>query len=290
VAPVRDELKKIPKYQHFQEDMRSCATRLIWQHEPDLIIHCAGQPSHELSGKQPLSDFEINTVATVELLEAARSIPKTPFIFMSTSKVYNPNYLNMVEEDTRFSWVSQKVGINEFERVDQLCHTPYGASKLAADVIVQEYGIYYKMPTVCFRCSCIVGEEQKGVALHGYLSHLCRCALEGKPFTIYGDKGKQVRDNLHVSDLIRAFHLWAERPITGVFNMGGGEESTCSLLEAIRLVEGISGKKIEVKHGDVRVGDHTIYYSDTAKFRYHYGWQPEISLKQIVTKLLDPTR
>jgi CDP-paratose 2-epimerase len=254
-----------------------------------LIIHCAGQPSHDFSAECPVVDFENNTLATLKLLEAVRELtPETTFIFTSTNKVYgdNPNEW-LLEKETRYE-IGYNIGVDETYSLDQTMHSPFGVSKTAADLMVQEYGRYYGLNTVCFRCGCITGKSQQGVELHGFLNYLCKCAKEGKEYTIYGHKGKQVRDNLHAYDLARAFHKYTENPRPGeVYNMGGGYENSCSILEAIQMIEEISGIKLKTKEGPPRKGDHICYYTNLDKFKEHYpGWGVLFSVEEILSEML----
>jgi CDP-paratose 2-epimerase len=244
-----------------------------------VIIHTAAQPSHDWAAKEPLTDYSINATGTLNLLELTRKYcPKAAFIFTSTNKVYGdtPNRLPLVELEHR--WEIQEDhpfythGIDESMSVDQSKHSLFGASKLAADVFVQEYGKYFGMKTVAFRGGCLTGPSHQGAELHGFLSYLVKCAMAGKHYTIFGYKGKQVRDNIHSSDLIKAFWHYYQNPTIGeVYNIGGSRNSNISILEAFMKIEEISGKKVNYSVSDeARSGDHIWYISDIRKFRSHF--------------------
>lgn len=292
--PLRDELLRRSRYKHTDINILNSLvlSRLVSIEKPDVIINCAAQPSHDKSASIPWEDFMVNATGTMNLLEAARQhAPNVVFIQVSTNKVYGdqPNQLELREEEKRFDFSDQKFeGIDESMSIDQSMHSPFGASKAAADLMVQEYGRYYGMKTACFRCGCLTGENHMGVELHGFLSYLCKSAKENKTYTIFGHSGKQVRDNLHANDLAEAFYQFAMNPRVGeVYNMGGGKENSCSVLEAIDMIE--QNHKIQVKHqmGPARKGDHICYYSDTRKFRSHYPeWSVKTSLQEIFSKLL----
>jgi CDP-paratose 2-epimerase len=293
VSGVLGQNTRIYNYKHFTTDIRDFAkiNEMIEAYEPTAIIHCAGQPSHEKSAEIPFEDFQINTVGTVNLLEAVRKyVPKSPFIFVSTNKVYGdgPNYLPMRESENRFDFQAVAMGVGEYMRIDERIHSPFGANKAAADLIVQEYGKYYGMNTVCFRCGCITGPNHQGVEAHGFLSYLCKTAKAGLPYMIYGHQGKQVRDNIHVYDLIDAFHYYLKDPDPGeVYNMGGGFENSCSIREAILAIEKRINKPVHFKYGEARKGDHICYYTDYTKFKIRYpNWQITHSLDEIYEELI----
>lgn len=253
----------------------------------DTIIHCAAQPSHEASLSNPLLDFSINAEATVHLLEMTRTYcPDAVFIFASTNKVYGdyPNRLPLVELETRYEFADCQ-GIDESCPIDQSTHTVFGVSKAAADLAVQEYGRTFGMKTVCFRCGCITGRRQSGVPLHGFLNYACKAARESKEYTIIGYKGKQVRDNLHATDLVSAFVEYINNPRPGqVYNMGGEKRNSCSVLE---MVGRLSLKTTYQENP--RLGDHICYYTNMAKFRKDYPlWQPRMTLDDIFEDLLWP--
>ena len=243
----------------------------------DSVIHCAAQPSHDKACEIPITDFEVNAVGTLNLIEANRQFSaESPFIFMSTNKVYGdaPNEIFLKEEEKRWEYadLSYKDGIPETFRIDQSKHSLFGASKVAADVLVQEYGRYFDMPTACLRGGCLTGPQHSGVELHGFLSYLVKCNLEGNEYTAFGYKGKQVRDNIHSYDVIRFMDEFIASPRIGaVYNIGGGKENSVSILEAFEIVETITGKKMRWHYSEKsREGDHICYYSDLHKIRSDY--------------------
>jgi CDP-paratose 2-epimerase len=257
----------------------------------DLIIHAAAQPSHDWAVKDPYMDFSVNANGTLNLLEATRQFaPDSTFIFCSTNKVYGdtPNRLPLVEQDLRWEIDgshSFAQGIDETMSIDQTKHSLFGASKVAADILVQEYGRYFSMKTACFRGGCLTGPSHSGTQLHGFLSYLMKCAMTKKPYTIFGYKGKQVRDNIHSYDLINAFYHFYQNPkIAEVYNIGGGRFSNCSMIEAIQICESISGNKLEYTYAeDNRIGDHIWWISQIGKFEDHY---PEWKLTYDVPGIL----
>lgn len=270
-------------YEHHNIDIRQQESvhELFAKYGQDisLIIHTAAQPSHDWAARDPFTDFGVNANGTLYLLEATRKhCPDAVFIFTSTNKVYGdrPNTLPLVERETRWEVAPGNQfenGISEEMSVDQSMHSLFGASKLAADVLVQEYGRYFNMKTVCFRGGVLSGSKQSGVQLHGFINYLVKCVMTGAPYTIFGYKGKQVRDVIHSSDVIAAFHAFYTRPRRGgeVYNLGGGLASNVSMLEAIRLTEEISGRRLEYQYVDTaRAGDHQWYISDLTKFQMHY--------------------
>jgi len=258
----------------------------------DLIIHTAAQPSHDWAAKDPYTDFTVNANGTLVLLENARQYcPGAAFIFCSTNKVYGdgPNALPYAEQE--FRWEIEKThtyhnGIDETMSIDSCKHSLFGASKLAADVLVQEYGRYFGMKTATFRGGCLTGPNHSGTELHGFLSYLMKCTMTGKCYTVYGYKGKQVRDNIHSLDLINAFNHFYRRPRIGeVYNIGGGRFSNCSMLEAIQECEAIAGKKLQWRYQETnRIGDHIWWISDLTKFQTHY---PEWKLTYRVRSILE---
>jgi CDP-paratose 2-epimerase len=295
-SSVQESLKNTPKYQFHNLDITNIYNlrKIIWANKFDLVIHCAAQPSHDKSAENPAKDFQINAMATVSLLDEIRQhSPKATFIFCSTNKVYGdgPNYVPMGEGETRFEYTENIEGINSSFNIGNCqIRTPFGVSKLSGDCAVQEYGNYFGMNTASFRLGCVTGPAQKGVELHGFLNYLCRCAKEDKEFIIYGYKGKQVRDKIHVSDVIDAFHDFWRAPSKGaVFNMGGGKENSVSVLEAIAMVEHITGKEMKVKYcSDARKGDHKLYITDLRRFKVLYpSWKITKSLKFILEELLN---
>jgi CDP-paratose 2-epimerase len=260
----------------------------------DLIIHCAAQPSHDLAGTIPLIDFDVNAVGTINLLEATRRYcPDAVFIFMSTNKVYGdaPNEIPVVELETRWDYARQENfhGISEALRIDRTMHSIFGASKTAADIMAQEYGRYYGLKVGVFRGGCLTGEHHSGVKLHGFLSFLVKTAKTGGCYTIFGYKGKQVRDQIHSEDVITAFLAFAENPRPGeVYNLGGGRENSASIVECMTMIEGITGRKITRNYQEApRKGDHICYISDVRKFREHYpSWNRRWDLRQIIERMV----
>jgi CDP-paratose 2-epimerase len=260
---------------------------------PDLIVHTAAQPSHDLAATRPFDDFDVNASGTLNLLEAARrNVPDTVFVFMSTNKVYGdkPNSIRLKELETRWDYDDQGYanGIDESFPVDQSKHSLFGASKLAADVMVQEYGRYFGMKTCCLRGGCLTGPNHSGVELHGFLSYLIKCNLEGKVYRIYGYKGKQVRDNIHALDVARFINAFWESPRSGeVYNLGGGRGNSCSILEAFERAAALSGQKMVYEYVEEnRQGDHLCYISDLSKMQAHYpGWNISKSLDDIFEEI-----
>lgn len=263
-------------YQHYSVDIRDrqAVLRLVGELRPAIIIHAAAQPSHDLAASIPFEDFDVNAVGTLNLLEAARlSCPESPFVHMSTNKVYGdrPNTIALRELPTRweFSDPSYSHGIPETLSIDQSRHSLFGASKVASDVIVQEYGRYFGMPTCCLRGGCLTGPNHSGVELHGFLSYLVRCNIEEKEYKVFGYKGKQVRDNIHSEDVASMIYAFYRQPLCGeVYNIGGGKENSCSIVESLEMVEQITGKKQRYSYVEQnRVGDHICYYSDLRKLQ-----------------------
>lgn len=269
-----------PRYRHYVADIRNRMQieELIKECVPDIVIHTAAQPSHDWAAKEPHTDFSINALGTLVLLESVRQFaPQATFIFTSTNKVYGdqPNYLPLIETDTR--WEIDPVhafhkGIDESMSIDQTLHSVFGASKVAADVMVQEYGKYFGLKTGVFRGGCLTGPNHSGAQLHGFLSYLVKCIATGTPYTIFGHKGKQVRDNIHAHDLVNMFWHFHQNPHAGeVYNAGGGRQANVSMLEAIAKVEKLAGKKANVVYHDApRIGDHIWYISDLSKFKAQY--------------------
>ncbi len=267
---------------------------LFRQHRFDLIVHWAGQPSHDKAREIPLLDFEVNALGTVHLLEATRlHAPDATFALMSTNKVYGdaPNELPLVEQDTRWAYAraEDRHGVSEHCRIDQSLHSLFAASKTGSDVMAQEYGRSYGLNVGIFRCGCLTGPSHSGVELHGFLSYLAKATVTGRPYTIFGYKGKQVRDHLHSLDVIHAVDAFADNPRPGeVYNLGGGNENSASVLEAIALVEAESGRGLQTTYSDEsRIGDHICYISDCRKFARHYPqWAVTVGLDTIVTDLV----
>ncbi len=260
---------------------------------PDLIIHCAAQPSHDLAKDRPFDDFDVNAGGTLNLLEAARrTCPESPFIFTSTNKVYGdaPNEVPLVELETRWEYARQEdyPGISENCRIDTSTHSLFGASKLAADVMVQEYGRYFQMPTVCLRGGCLTGPHHSGAELHGFLSYLAKATRENRKYYIFGYKGKQVRDNIHSHDVCTFFEEFYRSPRSAaVYNLGGGRENSLSVREAIARFEALMDKKLHVEYVDQnRTGDHICYISDLRRIHADYpGWHQEYTLDRILAEI-----
>ncbi len=267
---------------------------LVAELRPDVIVHAAAQPSHDRAASIPFDDFDTNAVGTLNLLEAARrACPEAPFIFTSTNKVYGdrPNTILLQELETRWEYADPAYaqGIAEDFPIDQSKHSLFGASKVAADVMVQEYGRYFNMPTCCLRGGCLTGPNHAGVELHGFLSYLVKCNVEQREYKIFGYKGKQVRDNIHSEDVARFMYEFFLAPrVAEVYNLGGGKGNSCSIWEAFRLAEQFSGLPQKYTYVDQnRIGDHICYYSDLSKMRAHYpNWDIRISLEQTVEEIV----
>jgi len=290
-------------YRHFDKDIRDreFVLELFKEYGSDIkiIIHTAAQPSHDWAALEPFTDFTINANGTLNLLEATRLYsPEAVFIFTSTNKVYGdrPNNLPYVETDTRFEIEPNHPyvnGISEDMSIDQSMHSLFGASKVAADILVQEYGRYFGLHTACFRGGCLSGPSHSGTKLHGFLAYLMKCAVVGTPYTIFGYKGKQVRDNIHSADLINAFWEFYQSPrIAEVYNIGGGRFSNCSMLEAIRLCEDISGCKLNWSYKEEnRMGDHIWWISSLEKFMQHYpNWQIQYTVPELLREIYQVNR
>lgn len=286
------------KYRHVSADIRDyeAMSQLFQQYGSDikLVIHTAAQPSHDWAAREPLTDFGVNANGTINMLEATRNYaPEAVFIFTSTNKVYGdtPNRLPLVELEYRWeiqSGHTYEGGIREDMSIDHTLHSVFGASKVAADIMVQEYGRYFNMKTACFRGGCLTGPAHSGAELHGFLAYLMKCAVTGKPYKVFGYKGKQVRDNIHSSDLIRAFYEFFKAPRVGeVYNSGGGRYSNCSMLEAIQICEDIAGRKLNWTYVEQnRIGDHIWWVSDNGKFSSHYpDWKLKYNVRQILEEI-----
>ena len=287
----------INNFQHHEIDIRDRTglIALVALLKPDVIVHAAAQPSHDRAAAIPFDDFDTNAVGTLNLLEAARrACPDAPFIHMSTNKVYGdaPNLLPLVELETRWEFADPAMqnGIAETFTIDQSKHSLFGASKVAADVMVQEYGRYFGMQTCALRGGCLTGPNHSGVELHGFLSYLIKCNLEGKKYTVFGYQAKQVRDNIHSYDVARFIWEFIQAPRSGeVYNIGGGKNNSCSMIEAFDRVAQLSGKKMHWEYSDKnREGDHMCYYSDLSKMKAHYpAWDITKSLDSIFTEIVD---
>lgn len=297
---IRDRLRQeVQGYRHFDTDIRDvdAISNIFHEFSKDIavIIHAAAQPSHDWAASKPLVDFTLNASGTSTLLEATRLYaPAAVFIYMSTNKVYGdrPNSLPLIERERRWEIDSNHeyagAGIPETMSIDYSPHSLFGVSKLAADVLVQEYGRYFGMNTVCFRGGCLTGPNHSGTQLHGFLAYLMKCAVTGTPYTVFGYKGKQVRDNIHSADLIRAFHEFFKNPRPGeVYNMGGGLRSNCSMLEAISLCEQITGNEFLWEYRDEnRRGDHIWWVSDLSKFKNHFPeWDVRYGIPEILREI-----
>lgn len=273
---------------------RETITALFKKHRFDVVIHCAAQPSHDKSAEIPLVDFDINAGATANLLEATRlHCPEAAFILMSTNKVYGdaPNELPLIESKTRYDYARPEDynGIREDCRIDQSLHSPFGASKTAADILAQEYGRYFGLNVGIFRAGCVTGPYHRSTELHGFLSYLVKRATHGGLYTIYGYGGKQVRDQIHCADVVSAFECFTKAPRQGeVYNMGGGRANSASVLELIALVERLGRRKLKRRHEKAnRRGDHICYITDTARFKSHFPtWSVTRSLPDIITELI----
>ena len=296
---TRDELvQSVPNYEHHDLDIRDANKVLdvFKQHRADLaaVVHTAAQPSHDWAARDPQTDFTVNANGTLNLLEAARQFcPEAPFVFTSTNKVYGdtPNRLPLEELALRWEIApghEYQSGISETMSIDYTKHSLFGASKAAADLLVQEYGRYFNMPTVCFRGGCLTGPAHAGAELHGFLSYLMICTVTGRPYRVFGYNGKQVRDNIHSSDLVDAFAAFIRAPRSAeVYNIGGSRHSNCSMLEAINLCEEISGKRLTWKYEEAnRIGDHIWWISDVRKFQAHYPeWKFRYGLREIMEEI-----
>jgi CDP-paratose 2-epimerase len=289
--------QELDRFEHHELDVRNRAAMLdlVARLRPDVVVHTAAQPSHDKAAAIPFDDFDTNAGGTLNLLEAARrSCPESPFIHLSTNKVYGdaPNAIPMRELPTRWDYADPAFehGIPESFTIDQSKHSLFGASKVAADVMVQEYGRYFGMPTCCLRGGCLTGPSHSGVELHGFLSYLIKCNVEGRPYTVFGYKGKQVRDNIHSLDVARFIAAFAESPRSGeVYNLGGGKPNSCSILEAFELTAGFTGRAQVYSYVEQhRSGDHICYYSDLRKMRAHYPrWDITISLSDTIRQIVE---
>jgi CDP-paratose 2-epimerase len=290
-------LLELPGYQHRDVDIRDRAAvlALMKERRPSLIVHAAAQPSHDRAAEIPFLDFEVNALGTLHLLEAARQFAaESPFVHMSTNKVYGdrPNSIPLVELETRWDYADTRYehGIPESLSIDQAMRSVFGASKTAADIMAQEYGRYFNLPACCLRGGCLTGPNHAGVELHGFLSYLVKCNLEGREYKIFGYLGKQVRDNIHSEDVARFIHQFFLSPRAGeVYNIGGGKPNSCSILEAFRMVEELTGQPQRWSYVDQNLmGDHICYYSDLRKMKSHYpAWEITRSLKAIFEEIVE---
>jgi CDP-paratose 2-epimerase len=298
----RQRLEKAIKNQYFHvdADIRDTETinKIFKQYSSDiaLVIHTAAQPSHDWAARDPIMDFTVNANGTLNLLQATRQYaPESPFIFTSTNKVYGdtPNHLPLVELDSRWEIDpnhTYKSGIREDMSIDQTTHSLFGASKVAADVLVQEYGKYFGLRTACFRGGCLTGPNHSGTQLHGFLAYLMKCTITATPYTVYGYKGKQVRDNIHSADLIQAFFEFFKAPrVAQVYNTGGGRYSNCSMIEAIDICQKIVGRELKWIYSEQnRIGDHIWWISDNSKFANHYpNWKLQYDVPQILQEIYE---
>jgi CDP-paratose 2-epimerase len=295
---------EVRRYRHVDADIRDhAAMEAIFaplSGDVKVIIHTAAQPSHDWAAREPLADFTINANGTLGLLELARRYcAEAPFIFLSTNKVYGdaPNKLPLIETETRWELAPDhpfaKHGIDESMSIDQSLHSLFGASKAAADLLVQEYGRYFGMYTACFRGGCLTGPAHAGTELHGFLAYLVKCAMNNTPYTVFGYRAKQVRDNIHSYDLVSALWHFFERPRQGeVYNIGGGRFSNCSMLEAISTCERLIGHKMNWSYSEQhRKGDHVWWISDCRKFQSHYkNWEPSYSVEAIIEEIYEEIR
>jgi len=284
------------RFRHEGVDIRArrAVAMLLARERFDLIVHCAAQPSHDLAKERPFDDFDVNAGGTLNLLEAARqSCPEAPFVTLSTNKVYGdaPNEVPIVELETRYDYArpEDRDGIDESCRIDRSTHSLFGASKVAADVMTQEYGRYFGMPTCTLRGGCLTGARHSAVQLHGFLNYLVRVAVREERYTIIGYKGKQVRDQLHANDVVRAAHAFATAPRPGeVYNLGGGRGNSASVLECIGRIEQMIGRTVTADYHPVnRAGDHICYITNLAKLRSHYPtWNVSRTLDDILEDML----
>jgi CDP-paratose 2-epimerase len=295
---VENKLRnQFPNYIHNEIDIRdrNAILELVKKVRPDAIVHAAAQPSHDKAAEIPFDDFETNALGTLNILEASRRFSKdAPFIYLSTNKVYGdlPNKFSLRELDTRWDFADDSVrdGVDESLSIDQSLHSLFGASKLSADILVQEYGRYFDMPTCCLRGGCLTGPSHSGVKLHGFLSYLIKCNVMQLPYTIFGYKGKQVRDNIHACDVASFIAEFIKAPRSGeVYNIGGGFDNSISILEAFTCVENITGKKMNYEYSDSpRIGDHIVYYSSLKKISKHYpSWSITKDIKTTILEICE---
>ena len=297
ISGIVEQLLRFPKYTHSSVDVRerSKIDAILARELPSVILHCAAQPSHDRAASIPFEDFDTNAVGTFNLLEATRRHCRgAVFVHMSTNKVYGdtPNRLEMVETKTRYDFADPKFsqGIDETMSIDQCTHSLFGASKVAADVCAQEYGRYFGMNVGVFRGGCLTGPQHTGVELHGFLSYIVKCAVTETPYTIFGYKGKQVRDQIHCTDVISAIEQYVESPAPGaVYNLGGCKENSASILEIIDILREEHNLDLIYSLSDKnRTGDHICYYTDMSKFKTNYlGWKIKVSLRDIIAEMIE---
>jgi CDP-paratose 2-epimerase len=294
----RELVEHFPEFRWLEIDIRDAeAVDRAFSSESgrvELVIHAAAQPSHDWAARDPQTDFTVNANGTLNLLEAARRFsPDASFVFCSTNKVYGdlPNQLPLEEKETRLELPEDHRyygGIDTSMSIDRSTHSLFGASKAAADLLVQEYGRYFGMPTVCFRGGCLTGPQHAGAMLHGFLAYLMKCTVTGTPYTVFGYGGRQVRDNIHSADLVACFEAFHRAPRqAAVYNIGGGRESNCSMLEAIETCERIAGRELDWELSDQnRIGDHRWWISDLGEFRQDYpGWELRYGIEQILREI-----
>ena len=289
-------LQECPNFRHHELDIRDrdAVGKLLQELRPAAIVHTAAQPSHDLAASRPFDDFDVNAAGTLNLIEHARqNVPESPFVHFSTNKVYGdaPNQIPMIELETRWDYAdpAYALGIPESFSIDQSKHSLFGASKLGADVLVQEYGRYFGMPTCCLRGGCLTGPAHSGVELHGFLSYLVKVSLTGQTYTVFGYQGKQVRDNIHSHDVACFVEEFIKQPRCGeVYNLGGGKANSCSILEAFAKVEALTGRRVhQVYSPEARQGDHICYYSDLSKIKAHFpDWRLNRSLDQTFEEIV----
>jgi CDP-paratose 2-epimerase len=289
-----------PTYHHIDLDIRDrgAVQDVFGRYGDDigLVVHTAAQPSHDWAARDPFTDFDVNAVGTLNVLQACRtSCASAPFIFTSTNKVYGdrPNRLPLIERDTRWEIEpghTYQDGIREDMSIDTCLHSVFGASKVAADVMVQEYGRYFDMPTACFRGGTLTGPQHSAAQLHGFLGYVMKCAMSRTPYTVFGYRGKQVRDAIHCADLISAFdRFWREPRVAEVYNIGGGRFSNCSVVEAITLTEKITGQDMDWSYSETnRTGDHIWWIGDNGHFADQYpGWKLKHNVEDILTEMFE---
>jgi len=298
------KLQELPRFHHLPLDIRDAAgvETLFSKYGKNIstVVHTAAQPSHDWAAREPMTDFSVNAVGTLVLLEAFRKhCPDASFVFTSTNKVYGdtPNRLPLVEQETRWELAPEHPyhdrGIDESMSVDDSKHSLFGVSKLAADIMTQEYGRYFGLKTAVFRGGCLTGPAHSGAELHGFLSYLVQCAVTGKPYTVFGYKGKQVRDNIHSHDLVSAFWCFIQKPRSAVvYNIGGSRHSNCSILEAVRMTQELTGKEMSFSVGDqARSGDHIWWISDVNRFRRDYpDWNYQYNIRDILSEIVEETK